>query len=165
MSLATEIAKFARSRPAFWTPIANFYSIAGSPTPPTDNRILAALCYGDSPQNLTENPKLVWNGPFDYDQGTTAQGAVETKSAKFWFTVYANYLDDAMDWMDAIETDVLDLFTPVHYETLTTVRIMSMIYIPGTKLPVKSDQAARTGKEFAMDAVTICYKIVWQSLT
>ena len=163
MSLEAELAAFVRSRPAFWNPIASAFSISG-PTPPVDNRILSRLCYGNAPQNAGSAPYLVWDGPYDYDQGTVAQGAIAQKTARFWFTVYAQYFDDAVDWMTAIENDLLSAFTPGTFFNLSTVRIMSMVYIPNTKFPSRSDQVQRTGQEFPLNGFTIAYQICWQPL-
>lgn len=162
MSLETELAIFVHNRPAFWTPIANFYSVSTSIIPVVDTRILARLCYGNAPAIADVAPYLVWDGPFDYDQGEVSGGAIKNKTAKFWFTVYSQFLDDASLWIKAIENDLVSLFVPGYYAPLTTVRIMSMLYVKGSKFPSRNDQVQRTGEEFPVNGFTIAYQICWQ---
>ena len=167
MSLPNELVQFVRSRPAFWTPIANAFSIVGSPTPPTDPRILARLSLQNAPQDAGGNdkfPYLVWTGPFKYEQNTTSDGAALGRWANFWFTAYTDYADDASDWIDAIEDDVLNLFVNQYFQNLSTVRIMTMTYVPNTKFLVPADNVSRTSNEFGLSGMTICYKIQWQNL-
>lgn len=163
MSLETELVQFVKQLPAFWAPIASRFSLSTSGTP-TDNRILDRMTYGGSFEDRSI-PRLVWTGPFDYDQGTVALGAIVQKTAKFWFTVYADYLDTCTDWMQAIENAVLAAFsTQGQFHALTTVRIMSMIYVKGSKFQPKADQVLMTGQELPSNAFTICYQICWQPL-
>lgn len=165
MSLESELAIFVQSRPAFWTPICSAFSVS-LPTPPasiSDPKILARLCYGNAPQNANAGPYLVWTGPFDYDPGLFSGGALDNRTAKFWFTCYAQYLDTAADWMTAVEDDIRTLFVPGYFFPATTIRIMSMLLQKGSKMSASSDQTFRTGQEFPLNGFTCAYQICWQT--
>lgn len=115
------------------------------------------------PQNSGSFPYLVFSGPFQYDAGMVSEGAVSQKKALFWFTCYSNYINDAMDWVTALEKDFVALFVPGFTVALNSVRLTSMIYELGTKHPAfNDDQVLQTGKENAMSAAMIAFQIGWQ---
>lgn len=165
MSLETELAQFVKSRPAFWSPIATNLGVTSSPTPPVDTGILSRICYGEAPQTANPGHYIVWTGPKNYDPGLVSEGAIGNKTARFWFTVYSEFLDDATDWMNAIESDIINLFVPGYYFDLTSVRIMSMLQVAGTKYKAEDDMVQRTGDEFQLTGFTCCWQICWQSRT
>lgn len=164
MSLETELVNFVKSREAFYAPIvaAIQAKTGGAPPAPDSDIVLSRLCYGDAPSTVDDLPYVVWTGPFQYDPGNYSGGSLAQKKARFWFSVYTNYLDDAIDWLTAIENDISELFVPGFYHTLTTCRITQMILCPNTKMQAKSDQNQRTGQEFPTSGATMAYLIGWQ---
>jgi hypothetical protein len=164
MSLETELVNFVTSRSSFYAPIVTAIAAANQNVAPnpTDAVVLSRLCYGQAPANVGTLPYVVWTGPFQYDPGNYSGGSLAQKKARFWFSVYTNYLDDAVDWLTAIENDISELFVPGYYFTLTTCRITQMILCPNTKMQIASDQIQRTGQEFPTGGATMAYTIGWQ---
>lgn len=164
MSLETELVNFVKSRPAFYAPIVSAIQArtGGAAPSPTSDVVLSRLCYGQAPANVDNLPYVVWTGPFQYDPGNYSGGSLAQKKARFWFSVYTDYLDTAIDWLTAIENDISELFVPGYYYRLTTCRITQMILCPNTKMQVQSDQNQRTGQEFPYGGATMAYMIGWQ---
>ena len=162
MSFETEFVLFAKSRPSFYNPIV----AAITPTPlPTNAKVLSRLCYGEAPATVGNLPYVVWTGPFQYDSGNYSGGALSQKKARFWFSVYTDYLDNAIDWLTAIENDISTLFVPGYFFNLTTCRITQMILVPSTKMHLTTNQSQRTGQEFPTAGATMAFTIGWQNAT
>lgn len=162
MSFETELVNFVKTRPAFYNPIVA--AIGGSPSP-SSTAVVSRLCYGQAPANVGRTPYVVWTGPFDYDPGNFSGGSLSQKKAQFWFSVYTAYLDDAIDWISAIEEDLVGLFVPGYFYNLTTCRITQIIQNAGTKMHIPSNQSSRTGEEFPTCGATIAFTIGWQNGT
>ena len=167
MSFESELVNFVKSRSAFYAPIVAAIAAAngGVAPAPTDPSVLSRLCYGEAPSNVGTLPYVVWTGPFQYDPGNFSGGALAQKKARFWFSVYTNYLDDAIDWITNIENDLTGLFVPGYLFNLTTCRITQMILDSSSKMQIKSDQSMRTGQEFPTSGATVAYTIGWQNGT
>lgn len=159
MSLLTDIMEFVVSRPIFHAPIRSAF------TPEkfiNDPLVLQRLCFHSAPQNVGQLPYLVWDGPHNWDQGLIAEGALDEKVFDLWFTAYQLDVDDAWDWINAIEEDVVSVFVPGYFFTGGTGRIATMTYVQHSKHCVLSDQVQQTAAERSMSAATICFKIGWQ---
>lgn len=159
MLLHRDLATFLLSRESVTNPI-----VAALNLPATDPKVKLRVHFGKGSQN-NQVPRLAFTGPFEYDSGNVAEGTVEEKIATFWFACYHAYLDDALDWISAIEADLASLFVPGYFANLEHTRIMSMIQVQGSKRPFYSDQAQITGKESPPEAATIAYRIAWQNAT
>lgn len=159
MPLHNDLMSFIITEPAFYQPILSAF------TPEkliSDPIVLGRLCYGKAPQNVHGLPYLVFEGPVNWDQGSVSGGAVGQKIGNFWFSVYCPDMDDAMDWITAIEERLLALFVPGYYFTAATGRITSMLYVANSKLCMAGDQTQRTSEEFPYSGATIQYQIGWQ---
>lgn len=164
MSFETELVQFVNSRPSFYNPIVEALTVVlGSAPDPTDVSVKSRLCYGAGPNNVGNIPYLVWTGPTSYEPGNYSGGALTQKKARYWFTVYTEYLDDAINWINAIEQDMNTLFVPGYFFDLTTCRITQMIQEPFSKSSAMGDQTQRTGAEFPNTGATISYVIGWQN--
>lgn len=167
MPVGSELALFVYQRQAFYAPIAASLSVALSPneTRITDAGVKARLIYGASGRQGTPLPYLAWYGPLDEDPNLVADGSLIAKTAHWWFTCYAAYLDDADSWMESIQNDVTQRLTGAVFTNLTTVRLMSMLVVPRSRTILRVDQTQLTAKEYAPYGVTAKFQISWQNLS
>ena len=164
MSLHNDLAHFLLSRNPVAAPIIAAYAALNPPVVvvATDQRVLQRVCFGQGPQNVGSIPYLVFTGPFSYDAGIVSEGAVGQKVARYWLTAYHLQFDLALDWLTAIERDLVSFFVPGIFSTQNSCRITSMTYCFGTKTIVTTDQVSQTGKELSVFPATMCYQIGWQ---
>jgi hypothetical protein len=159
VSFETEFVPFLLTRPSVWNPIATAFSIVGSPTPPTDPRILNAVGYGYIAQPVPP-PYFVWRGPFNFDAWDVSQGRLQGATLDVWLSTYCANLDDALTWISAIDADLASLWVPGFYQNLTTVRIMRMMYRKNSKVPIETpDESQIEGTQFPTRGYTISYKV------
>lgn len=158
MSLHNDFQSFLLSRTSVTDPICSSFAPA---VLPSSTKAKLCITYGDGTQER-RLPRLSFIGPFDYDPGTTSDGDMETKLGNMYLSVFCEHLDDAMDWLTAIELDFAALFVPGFFVNLTTVRIIKMIQQNGSKKPMLTDEVLQTGQEHPPAAAIICYKVEWQ---
>lgn len=158
-SLQSDLRTFLLAQSAVYQPILDALPVGTNPNAAV---VTDRVGYVMTAQNKGGKPYFVFDGPFDYNAGLVSGGATRLKVGSFFFYCYAAYQDTCYDWITAVENALIDLFVPGYFYTGDAVRLMSMLYIQGSKRISAGDQVALVGKEHPMCCGAAAFQIGWQ---